>query len=657
MNTGKDLILAATLVAAFLVAGGEEPRPVAMRLLRPGAIRAERWLKKQLVNQRDGLTGHAEELYADIGKSDWLTGAEVGGEFAWERGPYYAKGLLSLAYALDDAELKAKAKRWAEAYFASQREDGDFGPKRGNWWANMLVLHFLRDWHEATGDERVVPFLERYFRFQREALKTKPLGRDSCWAACRGGDELEVVLWLYEKTGNPEWLDFAEVIRSQTCDWAEWYLDPAKTNVYASGGNWDAYERHIVNLNQGLKSTALFWRMTGAAVHRDGWKNATRPDGWLMRRCGRPDGMVNGTEPITDRASTGGTELCAQAERILSDQVCLSVFGDAAIGDDMERIAYNTLPATLDPQIRGIRYYNILNQPACVNDGHVDAGKKRGYGFENNGAAEAMAPGPDAGFGCCRSNFHMAWPKFVQSMWMKTADGLAATAYGPCRVEANGFKIYEDTDYPFRDTIKMKIERVPAGGKTLAFRIPAWTKNPGVKVNGAAVPGVVLGEFCRISREWKTGDEVELRFPCEVRICRDGDDAPAYVRRGALLFAWAVPSERRASPVGIGGFKKYELLPKGEWNVALKIESGNEVRGAYAENFPENPFDPATPPIEISLYGFRTTVGGWGTFCTGSLVKAVEPPSSPVAAPVALERLTLVPLGSTQTRITLFPWH
>lgn len=228
-----------------------------MSVLPLGDVRANGFLERQLLNQREGLTGHAEEIYRDIGESDWLTGKGVGGEFGWERGPYYVRGLLALAYVLDDETLKAKASRWAEAYFASQRADGDIGPRNGNWWANMLVLHFMRDWHEKTGDKRVVPFLENYFRFQKSALVKTPLGKESVWAACRGGDEIAVVLWLYEKTKNGEWLDFAEFVRGQTCDWSEWYANPEKADVYSSGGKWKSYQTHIVNLNQGLKTAAI----------------------------------------------------------------------------------------------------------------------------------------------------------------------------------------------------------------------------------------------------------------------------------------------------------------------------------------------------------------------------------------------------------------
>ena len=121
-------------------------QPVAMDVLPLGSVRPDGFLLERLKRQAEGLTGHAEELYADIGKSDWLTGGNRGGQFAWERGPYYAKGLVALALVLDDAVLTARAKRWVDAVIASQREDGDFGPKMRNWWANMIALSMLRDW-------------------------------------------------------------------------------------------------------------------------------------------------------------------------------------------------------------------------------------------------------------------------------------------------------------------------------------------------------------------------------------------------------------------------------------------------------------------------------------------------------------------------------
>ena len=149
------------LLLTLLLADADAALPAAMEVLPLGSVRPEGALRQRLQAQADGLTGHAEELYEDIGKSDWLTGGKKGGMFAWERGPYYAKGLVALAFVLDDATLKAKAERWVDAILSSQRENGDFGPKCRNWWANMIAIALLRDWAAATGDERVVSFLER----------------------------------------------------------------------------------------------------------------------------------------------------------------------------------------------------------------------------------------------------------------------------------------------------------------------------------------------------------------------------------------------------------------------------------------------------------------------------------------------------------------
>ena len=77
---------------AWSLLAGTRPSPAELDVLPLGSVRAEGWLLRQLEKQRDGLTGHAEELYDDIGVSDWLTNAGRSGQYAWERGPYSRKG-------------------------------------------------------------------------------------------------------------------------------------------------------------------------------------------------------------------------------------------------------------------------------------------------------------------------------------------------------------------------------------------------------------------------------------------------------------------------------------------------------------------------------------------------------------------------------------
>ncbi len=643
------LLLAVSLSASTV---GSAQGDLAMERLAPGSVRPEGWLLRQLEMQRDGLTGHAEELYADIGQSDWLTAGKRGEQFSWERGPYYAKGLTALAFALDDEKLKARSKKWVDAYIGSQRANGDFGPVTNNWWANMLVLWTVRDWCEATGDERVVPFLERYFAFQRAAFKGgNGFLNDSIWAHARVGDELDVLLWLYRKTNKREWLDFAKKVAEQSADWTDYY------HRGGEGFGKSGYRIHIVNFMQGLKTPPLKWLIGGSEEDRTAFRAALDPAGWAFRKNGRPDRAVNGTEPLTGRSSTQGTELCATAEHILSSQVALEVLGEAYIADDMEIAAYNTLPATLAPDIKGLRYYCLLNQPCCT-----DAPLR----FKNGGDWAPIMPGPYTGYGCCRSNFHLAWPKFVETMWMRRGGGLAAVAYGDCVVKTPLATIRESGGYPFADSVKFEIVASSGGEWPFFVRIPGWCRGAAIKVNGKSFGGPHAPcSFVRIDRAWQKGDAVELSLPSESMVSRWKDDSIA-VTRGPLLYALKIDAVERVRSAAEWpaikddacgvlrdrelGFPMKELTAASAWNYALVAQdSGEPAFSVKGEGLSRR----------LQVRAVRTVHGGWGSMRKDAPGRAVDPPTSPIPQTAAVgeeETIELVPIALTQLRITLFPW-
>lgn len=641
----RAIILGCLALGLVVQVTAEVVRPTAMDVLPLGSVRPEGFLLERLRRQMEGLTGHAENLYDDIGKSDWLTGCKHGGQFAWERGPYYAKGLVALALVLDDAATKARAKRWVGAILESQREDGDFGPKKRNWWANMIVLSMLRDWAVATGDDRVVPFLERYFRFQRGAFESYPLSAESRWAVARAGDELDVVLWLYGKTGREEWRMFAESVAAQSTDWTRYYVRGGNPG---EGHNENGFCSHIVNFMQGLKTPSLQWRLDGDEQKRMAYHAAFSRDGWLMKCYGRPDRMLNGSEQLSDLSASEGTELCAVAERIASCQVQASVCGDSEAADDLETVAYNALMSMVAPDGRGMTYYCLLNQPACVD---------KPLGFANNGAGVgSICPGPHSGFGCCRSNFHMAWPRFVQSMWMAREGGLAAVAYGPCTVSTSTATIEEGGDYPFGANVRLQVKAANGGEWPLYVRIPGWCNGAKVAVNDEDACCARAGAFLKLSRRWRTGDVVTLTFPQATRLSRWGREAVA-VSRGALLYAlkidgkesvvtrYKVPYEDRWIEDGGGDFPRREIVPVSPWGYALLLDGKGRLVGERADG------------MVLKASAVRTDFGGWGYMRQVTEGRAIDPPPSPLPREEgSVETVSLVPFGRTQIRIALFPW-
>jgi len=195
-----------------------------------GNIKPEGWLLEMLKIQRAGLTGNLDSIYEKVcgPTNGWLGGIGDG----WERGPYWLDGLVPLAYLLDDDELKDKAQEWIEWSIENQRENGYFGPKplpedapkipgtqqgnREDWWPKMVMLKVLKQYYMATGDDRVIDLMSGYFRYQLENLPEYPLGHWTYWAERRGGDNMAIVYWLYNITGEDYLLELAELLNEQT---------------------------------------------------------------------------------------------------------------------------------------------------------------------------------------------------------------------------------------------------------------------------------------------------------------------------------------------------------------------------------------------------------------------------------------------------------
>ena len=93
--------------SAAPVANRAPLQPNAFNQLPLGSVMPKGWLLEQLKLQSEGLSGHLDEFWPDLGpKSAWLGGTGEG----WERGPYFLDGLVPLAYLTKDAKLIAKVK-------------------------------------------------------------------------------------------------------------------------------------------------------------------------------------------------------------------------------------------------------------------------------------------------------------------------------------------------------------------------------------------------------------------------------------------------------------------------------------------------------------------------------------------------------------------
>lgn len=619
------------------------------------AIKPGGWLRRQLELQRDGLTGNLGEISIWLSKKDnaWLN-KEGKGKWGWEELPYWLKGYGNMAYMLRDEKMIAETKFWIDAVLNNQRDNGDFGPDvekgagKRDLWTNMPMLWCLQSYYEYSGDQRVIPFMTKYFKWQLSIPDN--LFLEDYWEKSRGGDNLVSVYWLYNHTGEPWLLDLATKIDKNTANWRQASNLP----------NW-----HNVNVAQCFREPATYYLQSG----NKGDLDATYNDFKLIRNIyGQVPGGMFGSDENARRGYDDprqAVETCGMVEQMTSDQMLMAFTGDTFWAENCEDVAFNTFPAAFMPDYRSLRY---LTAPNMV----VSDSKNHAPGIANEGPFLMMNPFSSR---CCQHNHAAGWVYYAENSWMATPDnGLAAQLYSEGSVTARvgtgtEVTVNENTHYPFDGSAQLMVQTKKPVNFPLYLRIPAWSKGATVTVNGKAVSVEAKpGGYIRLMNTWKGGDKISLGLPMELSVREWTKNRNSVsVNYGPLTYSLLIKEnlvQKDSKETAIGDSKwqesadpkkwpSYEIYPASEWNYGLWLkedptQSFSIVKKAWpADN---NPWTTATAPIQLQAKGRQ--IPGWGIDRHGL---CAELPLSPVKTSEAVTTLTLVPMGCARLRVSAFP--
>lgn len=598
-----------------------------------GAIEPRGWLRQQLLDMVNGMTGQLANFSNYLHPvSGWMTMGE--NDVGWEEIPYWLRGYGDLGYVLAEQKVSTEARRWLDAALNSQQPDGYFGPplnkKNNDLWPNMLMLNAFQSLHEWSGDKRVLEFMSHYFRYELN-LPVKKLLPES-WQKIRGGDNLASVYWLYNRTGEAWLLDLAKHLHQQTSDWTSGLPTP-----------------HGVNIAQGFREPATYYQQSKDRKFLE----ATGRDYRLVRdEYGQVPGGLYAADENCRQGYTGasqGSETCAMVEFMHSAEMLLKITGDPLWADRCEDVAFNMLPAACTPDLKGLHYLTAPNLAQCDPAfEHV---------FENVGYMLPFSPREI--YRCCQHNVSFGWPYYAEHLWMATlGNGLAALFYAPCTVTAQvgqgaRVKIEEETDYPFGETIEFKLTASDTVQFPLLIRIPGWCEKATVEINGRSFPAQASPDtYLVLERAWKDGDRVALHLPANITLTTWARQSGGIsVERGPLSFSLKI-GQRWEKIGGTEEWPELAVYPTTPWNVALAVD-----RSAPAASFrveqkplrPGQPFDQDSAPVELRAKG--RVVPDW------TLVKntAGPVPPSPVKTDQPELDITLIPMGCARLRTSVFP--
>ena len=399
----------------------------------------------------------------------------------------------------------------------------------GGWdvWCQKYTLLGLLYADECLGDKRCLDAACRLadWLMTQVGPGKKDIGKTGRYHGLASLSILEPVVWLYRRTGEKKYLDFATYIvsRMDAEDGGGGLISKALAGVDVAdltpgADEWEkfacskkAYE--MLSCYQGLLE---YYRVTGdrrclEAVIATA-KNVAAEEINIVGGAASQElwyhGKAKQTHPYYRM-----NETCVVTTWLRLCETLLAITGDSAYADEMERTFYNIYLATLSRDGSTFAQYTGL-------EGARSAGLNNCFMEEN----------------CCNANGPRGFVSFMRAFLMADGDAATLNFYEtstasvelPALKEKVTFETF--TLYPKEGAVRIVNRTEKTLDFTLKLRIPAWAEKAEVKVNGRAgspsQPNGALderalpGSYFVLRRRWLPGDKVEVNFemPCRAHL-------------------------------------------------------------------------------------------------------------------------------------------
>lgn len=428
-------------------------------------------------------------------------------------------------------------------------------------WCRKYVMLGLESFYEICKDESLKQDLLKGLCIHADYILSKigprsegklPINESAGdWQGLPASSILEPMIVLYRLTGYQRYLDFSTYIIEEG--------GTTSTDIFQLAYENELYPYQYVKDNaKAYEMSSCFEGLAEYALITGNEKWKTAVENYCLKvleseitvaGSGGGDGPTYNTHPVaggeqwnnmaveqTNPDNKHMQETCVTVTWFKLCRRVLFMTDNTKIADAIETTIYNSLLAAIKgSEADGVTggaadyiwdYFNPLNGTHNNNGGGCIAGLNS----------------------CCPANGPSATGLIPFTQIMNSQSGPVVNLYIPGTVTAQTpnqqkVSLQTTTEYPKDGEIHIEVTLDQTENFTIRFRIPEWSSNTTVTINGEGISNVTPGCYLAITRDWKQGDTIDIKLDMRTRIIENQagqkTEAGEYqaLMRGPILLA------------------------------------------------------------------------------------------------------------------------
>ncbi len=480
------------------------------------------------------------EMFRDRDASPLRQMVPWAGEFAGK----YLTGAVQVLRLTHDPVLREWLAEFVQRLISFQAKDGYLGPwsekyrltnrnaaKEETWdtWGHYHVMLGLLFWYDETGDMHAL----RSARRIGDLFCDMYLGNKKPRLVETGSTEMNMapvhaLCLLYQRTRDEAFLKLAlQLVEEFGAMHRKNYLAGDYLAQGLAGVEFFNMPKPRWESLHPIMALAELYRITGDGQYRQAYENIW----WSIVQYDRHNngGFSSGEKATGDPYDFGAIETCCTIAWMALSVEMLKLTHNAIVADELELSLLNAVTGMFSSTGRWSTYDTPMNGVRRAS-AHTIVFQSREGSPELN---------------CCSVNAPRGFGLLSDWAVLQDEDGLFLNYYGSSEITVRlntgpVVILTQKTAYPIDGTIRLKVDAAKPVSFALRLRVPQWSANTLIRINGEALPDIVPGNYAVIKRTWGHNDTVSIELDMGLHYWSGEKACEGYssIYRGPLLLAY-----------------------------------------------------------------------------------------------------------------------